>query len=99
VANNFIGTTAGNPPAALKRMRDVGEEFVQRLRSIAGVMNAMDDDYTAIETHFGLPTGKGQAAKAEVNSVLGVLDTASADTITRQTVKDALAQLFNYFGP
>lgn len=51
------------------------------------------DDYTYLETQFGLAAGDGAVAKAELESMLGKLTTDNSVT----GVASAIQQVFNFF--
>lgn len=50
-------------------------------------------DYTHLETQFGLATGRGSLAKAEIDSLMAKLNSNAQTT----DVNAALQQVFNYF--
>ena len=66
-----------------------------KLNELTSAMPAMVDgsDYTHLETQFGFDGGKGQTAKAELESMLAKLNTN--DSVSN--VNAAMAQVFNYF--
>lgn len=75
---------------------------IDRLQSSLAELNELKDsmpymvdgsDYSHLETQFGFETGKGQLAKAEIDSLMGKLN-SNAQT---QDVNAALQQVFNYF--
>lgn len=66
-----------------------------KINELMAAMPYMVDgsDYSHLETQFGFETGKGQLAKAEIESLMGKLN-SNAQT---QDVNAALQQVFNYF--
>lgn len=84
MASNYIpveGTLLGN--ALLQGIRNLQQGIAQLLALQAIMVQAIDttpnpDDYTALETAFGLATGDGADAKAEIDSLLSKFTTDSS---------------------
>ena len=96
VAHISITHSAAAPHARpLRKGLDLFEEALTILKDEVAAMPGMVDgsDYTYLETQFGLPSGKGQSAKGELESVLGKLTTDASVT----NVAAAIQQLLNTF--
>lgn len=79
----------------LRLALDYLESARDSLRDIVASMPGMVDgsDYSYLEAQFGLQAGKGTTAKAELEALMGKLDTDASVT----NVKAAMQQVFNYF--
>ncbi len=80
---------------SLRKGLDLLEEALTILNDEVAAMPSMVDgsDYTYLEDQFGFPEGKGQTAKAELESLLGKFNTN--DSVSN--VKAATQQVLNYF--
>lgn len=74
---------------------DYLEQAIVILRDVTASMPGMVDggNYSHLETQYGLPTGKGETAKAELETLMAKIDTDNAVS----NVKATLQQVFNYF--
>lgn len=75
---------------------------IDQLQSSLAALNELKDampfmvdgaDYSHLESEFGFQTGKGQLAKAEIDSLMAKLNTDAQVT----AVNAAMKQVFNYF--
>ena len=80
----------------LRRCVDLGREFRDLLREVSADMSVMVDgsDYSHLEAQFGIPAGKGQTAKGEIDALLGKLENTNSDL---GNLQEALTQVFTFF--
>ena len=71
------------------------ESSKAKLNELVNAMPYMVDgsDYSHLEVQFGFETGKGETAKAELESMLAKINTD--DSVTN--VNAAMLQVFNFF--
>jgi hypothetical protein len=72
---------------AIRRLTDIQASMVQQIDTAPN-----PDDYSLLETHFGLDAGLGDDAKAELDSMLSKLTTDASVSFVAAAIAQACAK-------